>query len=218
MMLVLASASVQAWQTPGGLSRSVVARASVPCASADACGPLQRVVHRVGDQELVGRFYESCVGLEMLPCPAGKSECTVMGLSVESLCLELVSGDASGYAMLCARVPSVDGAVEAVRKWCADSTDKAAVLVEPETVEHIASLLPEQPDDVVNAVKQATIVDPSGASVLLWEAEGDAGPAALTGLLLEVYEWKKSQTWCAAPRVCCGPGRAVVAEPAARDG
>ena len=166
-LLVLASATAHAWQLCGGLRRPVAARASV-CASAEACGPLQRVVHRVGDQELVGRFYESCIGLEMLACTPGKEQCTVMGQSEESLCLELVSGDVtSGYHTLCARVPSVDGAVEAVRKWCADSSDKASVLIEPDTVEHIASLVPEQPDDVVNPVKQATITDPSGACKFL---------------------------------------------------
>ena len=171
-MLVLASVTAHAWQL-GGLHRPAAARASV-CASAEACGPLQRVVHRVGDQELVGRFYETCVGLEMLSCPPGKTQCTVMGQSEESLCLELVSGDESGgYHKLCARVPSVDTAVEAVRIWCAESSDKAAVLIEPETVEHIASLFPEQSDDAVNPVKQATITDPSGATVLLWEAESE---------------------------------------------
>ena len=196
LLVVLASATAHAWQLGGGLRRPVAARASV-CASAEACGPLQRVVHRVGDQELVGRFYESCIGLEMLACTPGKEQCTVMGQSEESLCLELVSGDVtSGYHTLCARVPSVDGAVEAVRKWCADSSDKASVLIEPDTVEHIASLVPEQPDDVVNPVKQATITDPSGATVLLWEAESDAGgPATLSGMLLEVYEWKASKDW-----------------------
>jgi catechol 2,3-dioxygenase-like lactoylglutathione lyase family enzyme len=196
-LILLASATAHAWQLGGGLRRPVAARASTVCASAEACGPLQRVVHRVGEPELVGRFYESCVGLEMLACTPGKEQCTVMGQSEEALCLELVAGDASGgYHKLCARVPSVDGAVAAVRKWCADSSDKASVLIEPDTVEHIASLVPEQPDDVVNAVKQATITDPSGATVLLWEAESDAGgPATLTGLLLEVYEWKASSDW-----------------------
>ena len=198
-LLLLLHASTYAWQPQSGsLRRSAVSRATAPCASADPCGPLRRVVHRVGDQEAVGRFYESCVGLEALPCPPGNKECMVVGASEDALCLELVSGSAStGYAMLCARVPSVDEAVERVRKWCADTDDAAAVQKEPATIEHTASLIPDQPEEEFNPVKQATVCDPSGASVVLWEAGGEAGggAATLTGVRLEVYEWKKSQTW-----------------------
>ena len=197
-LLVLASATAHAWQLGGGLRRPVAARASVS-ASVEACGPLQRVVHRVGDRELVGRFYESCVGLEAQACTPGNEQCSVVGQSEAALCLELVSGEASrGYHTLCARVPSVDEAVAAVRTWCADSSDKASVVVEPGTIEHVASLVPQQEDDAVNPVKQATVTDPSGASVLLWEAEDDAGgPATLTGLMIDVYEWKASSDWYA---------------------
>jgi len=155
----------------------------------------------VEDQEAVGRFYESCVGLEPLPCPPSNKECMVVGKSEDALCLELVSGSATQYVKLCARVPSVDDAVERVRKWCADADDKAAVLSEPETIEHTASLIPEQPEEAVTPVRQATVSDPSGASVLLWEVggeESESGGATLTGAHLEVYEWKKSQTWSAA--------------------
>lgn len=198
-LLLVLHGSTHAWQPhTGALHRSVVGRATTPCASADACGPLQRVVHRVEDQEAVGRFYESCVGLEPLPCPPSNKECMVVGKSEDALCLELVSGSATQYVKLCARVPSVDDAVERVRKWCADADDKAAVLSEPETIEHTASLIPEQPEEAVTPVRQATVSDPSGASVLLWEVggeESESGGATLTGAHLEVYEWKKSQTW-----------------------
>ena len=178
-LLVLASATAHAWQLGGGLRRPVAARASVS-ATVEACGPLQRVVHRVSDRELVGRFYESCVGLEAQACTPGNEQCSVVGQSEAALCLELVSGEASrGYHTLCARVPSVDEAVAAVRKWCADSSDKASVVVEPGTIEHVASLVPQQEDDAVNPVKQATVTDPSGASVLLWEAgSGEPEPSA----------------------------------------
>ena len=178
-LLVLASATAHAWQLGGGLRRPVAARASVS-ATVEACGPLQRVVHRVSDRELVGRFYESCVGLEAQACTPGNEQCSVVGQSEAALCLELVSGEASrGYHTLCARVPSVDEAVAAVRKWCADSSDKASVVVEPGTIEHVASLVPQQEDDAINRVKQATVTDPSGASVLLWEAgSGEPEPSA----------------------------------------
>ena len=56
------------------------------------------------------------------------------------------------------------------------------MVVEPGTIEHVASLVPQQEDDAVNPVKQATVTDPSGATVLLWEAENDAGgPAPSAG-------------------------------------
>ena len=70
-------------------------------------------------------------------------------------------------------------------------TERALLLIE-----HGASLIPDQPDDTVTPIKQATVQDPSGATLVLWE--GGSAPT-LSAALLPVHEWKKSQSWCAAP-------------------
>ena len=187
MAISLLAASVGGWVA--GLRRPDVTRAPVPRASATAA-PLQRVVHRASDPAKVAQFYESCIGLQQLAADGA----TLLGRSEAGLCLEVVPGDASGgYATLSARVPDVDEAVRKVRDWYGED---ATAVVEAETVEHGASLIPDQPDDTVTPIKQATVQDPSGATLVLWE--GGSAPT-LSAALLPVYEWKTSQSWCALP-------------------
>lgn len=186
MAIALFSSNLEGWVA--GLHRPAATRAPLPCASATAA-PLQRVVHRASDPARVAEFYESCVGLEKLAADGA----TLLGRSEDGLCLEVVPGDASGgYATLSARVPNVDEAVQKVRDWYGSE----AAMVEPKTIEHGASLIPDQPDDTVTPIKQATVQDPSGATVVLWE--GGSAPT-LSAACLQVHEWKKSQSWCAAP-------------------
>ena len=83
--------------------------------------------------------------------------------------------------------------MQKVRDWYGE---EATAVVEPKTVEHGASLIPDQPDDTVTPIKQATVQDPSGATLVLWE--GGSAPT-LSAALLPVHEWKKSQSWCATP-------------------
>ena len=54
--------------------------------------PLHRVVHRASNQDLMARFYESCIGLQVLTPPTEGDGQTLLGKSQEALCLELPLG------------------------------------------------------------------------------------------------------------------------------
>ena len=199
-----------------------------PVVSASA-GDLMRVTHRVNDVAATAAFYKAALGLEEVDvgsdgtvlCAAGGN-----GLGLELVCAEdaafrpeLGSLIRAGYLGLSARVPSVADAVAAA------TAAGGSVLQAAGPLEHGPSYVPLEEDEESNFLVEATVADPSGYALVLHECE--AAPAAcLSGARMGVYEWKRSQEWCAhapspsppiptpiwhaanapcAPRVCVWP-------------
>ena len=175
-------------------------RRRAPAAPLMAAADLLKVSHAVDDVDATAAFYTACLGLEssevaggaMLSAPGDAS-----GLSLE---LQQEAGaswsetkgwqgaEGAGYQGLMARVPSVADA-------CATAVANGGkVLREIETVNHGASMMPEENEELDNPVVEALVADPSGFPLLLHECDG-AEAACLSGARLSVYEWKKSQEW-----------------------
>lgn len=167
-------------------------------------GSLVRVTHLVEEVAPVAEFYERALGLTTATQPDG---CVLVG-PAGGLRLELVAQpgaayEAGSYGGLLVRVASVEGAVAAA------TACGGTVLAPPTTLEHGASLVPDEPDELVTPVLEATVADPGGYPVLLYqpsaEAGGDGGgdgagagagtAAFIGGARLDVHDWKRSQEW-----------------------
>ena len=160
------------------------------CLSAPAT--LQRVVHEVRDLSQTAAFYEGCFGLSALPVDGRTvlAASSGAGLGLELLDSPRAEGyDAGGaYSGLSVLTPDLDAALAAAR------SHGGAVLSAPELVEYGASLVPDEEEETTTPVRQAAVADPDGYPLLLYEGGGGGG-AVLTGVRLDVYEWKSSQTW-----------------------
>ena len=161
-----------------------------------AAGELLRIRHRVDDVSTTAAFYTQALGFESSDSPGGEKGGVVLRGAGGGLGLELVSAAGAGfqpdagYQGLSVRVPSVDAALAA-------STEcGGVVLMEPTIVEHGPSMTPDEPESQMNNMTEAVVADPSGFPLLLHEC-ADADAACLSGARLSVFEWKKSQEWCA---------------------
>ena len=158
-----------------------------------AAGDFLRIAHRVDDVDATAAFYTKALGLEQT---TSGDHVTLQAAGGAGLSLELVSAPGvafkagAGYQGLSARVPSVADAVAAV------VASGGSVLSEVTEVEHGASQVPDENEELTNPVMEAVVADPSGYPLLLHECT-DATAACLSGARLSVYEWKRSQEWCA---------------------
>lgn len=170
-----------------------------PRATPPRLAALERVAVSVGDAASAAAFYEATLGLVATADATtddGRPRHLLGGGG--SLQLELREGGADGaaagysaeggYRGLVARVGNVAAAVAAARE------NGGTVLSESATVEHGPSSKPEEGVDVVTAVTQATVADPAGYPLLLFEAgEGEGG--VLCAARCDVTAWKASEDW-----------------------
>ena len=175
------------YHVPAPLPRATGAFATVDCKA----GPLLRVTHVVDAAAPVAAFYEGCLGLSATQNTGGS---TLVGASRDGdLGLELVTQPGGkftagrGYSGLMARVPSVAAAAAAAAEY------GGQVLIEPTTVTHGPSRVPEEDDELDHDIVEAVVSDPCGYPLLLYEVDG--ADAALCGARLDAYEWKRAEEW-----------------------
>lgn len=181
-------------QPAAQVQRSPAARLS---SSPPARGTLLRVVHRVEDVDTVANFYSKAFGFDCDPVEGmdERARKRVAG-SADTPQLELVSTengayiDGASYQGLSLRVPDVADAVSAALEH------GGSVIKDTKEIEHGPSNEPEEDDNVVTLVVEAVVSDPSGFPVHLYQADCTQG--TITGVRLDVYEWKQSSEWYAA--------------------
>jgi len=189
-LLLVAGALPQSSLAFGGIP-APAARCHRACVRMASAGNLLRVSHSVADVAATAAFYEGFLGLSASAAADGAVTLSSAG---EGMRLELVDVEGggfqpnAGYRGLSARVPSVAEAV-ATATSCGGS-----VLREPEAVEHGPSQTPDEPEDALNTLTEALVADPSGYPLLLYE-DDKAENAILSGVQLEVHEWKTTQEW-----------------------
>ncbi|EOD28931.1 hypothetical protein EMIHUDRAFT_224594 [Emiliania huxleyi CCMP1516] len=195
-MMALLCPSATALVLLGGQRHGATA---TPRATPPRLAALERVAVSVGDAASAAAFYEATLGLVATADATtddGRPRHLLGGGG--SLQLELREGGADGaaagysaeggYRGLVARVGNVAAAVAAARE------NGGTVLSESATVEHGPSSKPEEGVDVVTAVTQATVADPAGYPLLLFEAgEGEGG--VLCAARCDVTAWKASEDW-----------------------
>ena len=163
-----------------------------------AAAEMRRVLHGVDNLEATTAFYTSCLGM----AASEDGDSVQLTSSAGGLGLELrreagaafvaVPGyqhrEGAGYQGTMAWVPSV---ADAVAKAVANG---GTVLREEETINHGASLEPEEDEELDNPVVEALVADPCGYPVLLCECAEATAPC-IAGVRMAVHTWKKSQAW-----------------------
>ena len=202
---VVSAGALQGRLAPHVATPAACSRTPTPCMAASA-GQLLRVSHAVADVAATASFYEACLGLSSTPATDG-ADSVVLGAESGGLRLELVAVDGggfqpnAGYGGLSACVPSVSAALAAAVE------SGGRVLCEQAVVEHGPSMVPDEPEETTNPLTEAIVADPSGYPLLLHEADAADQPT-LSGVKLDVYEYKTSQEWSVPARTHCQRARA----------
>ena len=179
---------------PHAPHRTAVPQSVVRLSESPSRGALLRVVHQVSDPAAVATFYQGSFGFEPVHAEDVPGTTRLVSSSGALPQLELVRteggsfSEGAGYLGLSVRVADVAAAVAAA------VTNGGSVLQEPRVVPHGPSLEPLEDDEVITPVEEATVADPCGFPVNLYNDTSCMG-SVLCGVRLATDDWKKTQEW-----------------------